>query len=239
VTRPLVGLTAYREEARWGVWSTRADVLPAVYASAVEAAGGIPVLLPVGTSTPDSAKALVARLDGLVVSGGADVSPERYQEEPHPRTAGWRDDRDLWELELIDAADHHGTPLLGICRGMQVMAVAAGGALHQHVPDVVGHETHSPGGDSFGPISVRVAPDSLLGALVGERLDVRCHHHQAVRAHPSYDAVAWADDGTLEAMEQKGDRFRLGVQWHPEMTEDAGLFTGIVEAARRFAADRP
>jgi putative glutamine amidotransferase len=238
VSRPLVGLTAYREEARWGVWSTRADVLPAVYASAVEAAGGIPVLLPVGTSAPRSARSLVGRLDGLVVSGGADVSPERYQEEPHPRTAGWRDDRDLWELELVDAAGHHGTPLLGICRGMQVMAVAAGGSLHQHVPDVVGHETHSPGGDSFGPIAVRVAADSLLGALVGERLDVRCHHHQAVREHPSYDAVAWAEDGTLEAMEQRGDRFRLGVQWHPEMTEDAGLFTGIVEAARRFAAGR-
>jgi putative glutamine amidotransferase len=196
------------------------------------------VLLPVGTSGPDRARALVARLDGLVVSGGADVSPERYQEEPHPRTAAWRDDRDLWELELVDAADHHGTPLLGICRGMQVMAVAAGGGLHQHVPDVVGHETHSPGGDSFGPISVQVAPDSLLGALVGERLDVRCHHHQAVREHPSYEAVAWAEDGTLEAMEQQGDRFCLGVQWHPEMTEDAGLFTGVVEAAARFASTR-
>jgi putative glutamine amidotransferase len=238
VTRPLIGLTAYREEARWGVWTTRADVLPAVYASAIEAAGAIPVLLPVGTSSPDRARTLVARLDGLVVSGGADVSPERYQEEPHPRTASWRDDRDLWELELVDAADHHGTPLLGICRGMQVMAVAAGGALHQHVPDLVGHENHSPGGDTFGPVTVTVAPDSLLGALVGERLHVHCHHHQAVREHPSYDGVAWAEDGTLEAMEQKGDRFRLGVQWHPEMTEDAGLFTGVVEAARRFASAR-
>ncbi|HET6561184.1 MAG TPA: gamma-glutamyl-gamma-aminobutyrate hydrolase family protein [Marmoricola sp.] len=236
MNRPVIGLTAYREEARWGVWSTRADILPAVYASAIEEAGGVPVLLPVGTSAPESAKALVARLDGLVISGGADVSPERYEEAPHPRTASWRDDRDLWELELVDAAEQLGTPLLGICRGMQVMAVAAGGALHQHVPDLVGDETHSPGEDAFGPISLKIAADSLLGALVGERLDVRCHHHQAVREHPSYDAVAWAEDGTLEAMEQRGDRFCLGVQWHPEMTEDAGLFTGVVEAARRFGA---
>ena len=238
MTRPLIGLTAYREEARWGVWSTRADLLPAVYASAVEEAGGVPVLLPVGTAGPEVAPSLVGRLDGLIVSGGADVSPERYDEEPHPRTALWRDDRDLWEMELVDAAAHHGTPLLGICRGMQVMAVAAGGALHQHVPDVVGHERHSPGGDGFGAVAVEVAPDSLLGSLVGERLDVRCHHHQAVREHPSYDGVAWADDGTLEAMELSGDRFCLGVQWHPEMAADAGLFTGVVEAAARHAVRR-
>jgi putative glutamine amidotransferase len=116
---------------------------------------------------------------------------------------------------------------------MQVMAVAAGGRLVQHVPDVVGHEEHSPGGDAFGETAVRVEPGSQLASLVtSETLAVHCHHHQAVREHPGYDAVAWSDDGVLEAMEQRGDRFCVAVQWHPEMAADAGLFRGLVEAAR-------
>jgi putative glutamine amidotransferase len=228
---PLIGLTAYREQARWGVWSTKADLLPAVYAWAIEEAGGVPVLLPASSRVED-ADTVVGRLDGLVVSGGADVSPERYDEEPHERTTGWRDDRDEWELALVDAAARDGVPTLGICRGMQVMAVAAGGRLHQHVPDLVGHEQHSPGGDAFGEIGVRVDSGSQLAGLVtDERLTVHCHHHHSVREHPGYDAVAWADDGVLEAMEQRGDRFCVAVQWHPEMAADAGLFRGLVRAA--------
>jgi putative glutamine amidotransferase len=232
VGSPLIGLTAYREEARWGVWSTKADLLPSVYAWAVEEAGGVPVLLPASSRVED-ADTVVARLDGLVISGGADVSPERYDEQPHERTTGWRDDRDQWELALVDAAARSGLPTLGICRGMQVMAVAAGGRLHQHVPDLVGHEQHSPGGDTFGEIGVRVEGGSQLASLLtGERLTVHCHHHQSVREHPGYDAVAWADDGVLEAMEQRGDRFCVAVQWHPEMAADAGLFRGLVGASR-------
>jgi putative glutamine amidotransferase len=232
VGSPLIGLTAYREEARWGVWSTKADLLPSVYAWAIEEAGGVPVLLPASSRVED-ADSVVGRLDGLVVSGGADVSPERYDEQPHERTANWRDDRDRWELALVEAAARDGLPTLGICRGMQVMAVAAGGRLHQHVPDLVGHEQHSPGGDTFGEIGVRVEGDSQLASmLTGERLTVHCHHHQSVREHPGYDAVAWADDGVLEAMEQRGDRFCVAVQWHPEMAADAGLFRGLVQAVR-------
>jgi putative glutamine amidotransferase len=231
VSKPLIGLTSYREDARWGVWSTKADLLPSVYSWAIEAAGGVPLLLPVGTAGAEAAATVVSRLDGLVVSGGADVSPQRYAEQPHPRTARWRDDRDEWELALLAAADSEQLPTLGICRGMQVMAVGAGGALDQHVPDVVGHEDHSPGGDRFGPTSVRVSEGSRLHELVGDHLQVHCHHHQAVREHPTYDAVAWATDGTLEAMERPGDRFCLAVQWHPEMAEDAGLFVGLVQAA--------
>lgn len=230
--RPLIGLSCYREEARWGVWHTRADVLPSVYAHAVQDAGGVPLLLPPVEPADEAARAVVAGLDGLAVCGGADVSPERYGAEPHERTASSRDDRDAWELALLAAADMRGLPALGICRGMQMMAVGAGGALEQHVPDRVGHEQHSPGGDRFGETSVRVKDGSFLHRLVGDRVDVHCHHHQAVASHPGFEPVAWADDGTLEAMEQVGERFCVAVQWHPEMAADAGLFRGLVAAAR-------
>jgi putative glutamine amidotransferase len=231
VTRPLIGLTTYREEARWGVWHTSADLLPSVYARAIEAAGGVPVLLPPTAPADVAARALVARLDGLVVSGGADVSPARYAEQPHERTTTWRDDRDEWELALVEAADQDHKPILGVCRGMQVMAVGAGGGLDQHLPDTVGHEEHNPGGDRFGSTSVSVEEGSLLQRLVGGHLDVHCHHHQGVRTHPGFRPVAWAGDGTLEAMERPGERFCLAVQWHPEMAADAGLFLGLVRAA--------
>jgi putative glutamine amidotransferase len=231
VTRPLIGLSTYREQARWGVWDTKADLLPTVYSWAIEEAGGVPVLLP-ASSGPAAAESVVARLDGLAISGGADVEPGRYDEPAHERTATWREDRDAWELALLEAAGRRGLPTLGICRGMQVMAVAAGGKLDQHVPDLVRHERHNPGGDRFGETSVRVAPGSRLrGLLPGDRLDVHCHHHQAVRSHPGYEPVAWAEDGVLEAMELPGDRFCMGVQWHPEMAADAGLFVALVRAA--------
>lgn len=234
---PLIGLTTYREEAAWGVWQQRADVLPTQYAAAVEATGGVPVLLP-PVGQPGAADAVVARLDGLVISGGADVEPERYGEEPHPRTAAWRADRDAWETALLDAADAAGLPVLGVCRGMQVMAVRAGGVLDQHVPDLVGHEQHSPGGDEFGAVAVTTTPGTRLAALVGDQLSVNCHHHQSVRTHPGFDAVARAADGTLEAMEAPGQRFCVGVQWHPETAADVGLLAGLVRAAATYAAER-
>ena len=230
--RPLIGLTTYREEATWGVWRTQADVLPAVYSRAIEEAGGVPVLLPPTAPAEEAAESVLARLDGLVISGGADVSPARYGDQPHDRTRDWRDDRDEWELALAATARRQGTPTLGVCRGMQVMAVGSGGKLDQHLPDVVGHEQHNPGADRFGSTSVSVGEGSLLQSLVGDQLDVHCHHHQAVRTHPGFEAVAWAGDGTLEAMEVPGEPFCLAVQWHPEMAADAGLFQGLVRAAR-------
>jgi putative glutamine amidotransferase len=237
MSTPVIGLTTYREEAAWGVWRQRADVLPTQYAAAVEATGGVPVLLP-PTGQPGAADAVVARLDGLVISGGADVEPGRYDEPAHPRTANWRPDRDEWEGALLDAAEAAGLPVLGVCRGMQVMAVRAGGSLEQHVPDLVGHEQHSPGGDEFGAVEVVTSTGSRVSGLVGDRLTVNCHHHQSVREHPGFEAVAHAADGTLEAMEASGDRFCVGVQWHPETAADVGLLAGLVRAAASYAEGR-
>ena len=234
-TRPLVGLTTYREEAAWGVWRHRADVLHTDYADAIVAAGGVPVLLPPASGSDISARSVVARLDALVISGGADVDPARYGEEPHERTAGWREDRDAWEVALLAAADEVGLPVLGVCRGMQLMAVAAGGALDQHTPDVVGHEEHSPGGDRFGALEVRTAEGSRVRAAEGDSLAAHCHHHQSVRTHPGFMATAWAPDETVEAMEVPGDRFCVGVQWHPEMGRDQALFGALVAAAARWS----
>lgn len=232
----MIGLSTYRETARWGVWETRADVLHAQYADAVVASGGVPVLLPPAAGTDEMALAVAARIDALVVSGGADVDPGRYGAEPHRRTTGWREDRDAWEVALLRAADELGLPTLGVCRGMQLMAVAGGGSLHQHTPDLVGHEEHSPGGDVFGRTPVHTAEGSRLRATVGEQVEVGCHHHQSVDLHPGFDAVAWAADGSLEAMERPGDRFCLAVQWHPEVGSDHTLFAALVAAARDRAS---
>ncbi|HSU03076.1 MAG TPA: gamma-glutamyl-gamma-aminobutyrate hydrolase family protein [Nocardioides sp.] len=231
---PVVGLTTYRQPAAWGVWNTRADLLPTEYAAAVEAAGGVPLLLP-PVSLPAAAARVVSRIDALVVSGGADVDPERYGAQPHERTSGWQPERDAWELALLDAADDVGLPVLGICRGMQLMAVHAGGTLDQHTPDLVGHETHSPGGDAYGSVEVETESGSRLASLVGARVEVSCHHHQSVATHPGFTAVARASDGTVEAMEAGGDRWSVAVQWHPETRVEVGLMAGLVEAARAHA----
>ena len=232
---PVIGLTTYREQAAWGVWEQRADVLPAQYAEAVEATGGVALLLP-PLGQDGAADTVVSRLDGLVITGGADVDPARYGQRPHPRTAGWREDRDAWEVALLEAAAAVRLPVLGVCRGMQVMAVHAGGVLDQHTPDLVGHERHSPGGDEFGRVEVTTVPATRVAGLVGSGLAVNCHHHQSVRTHPGFVAGAHAADGTLEAMEAPGDRFCVAVQWHPETAADVGLLAGLVRAAAEYAA---
>ena len=230
MVKPLIGLTSYREHATWGVWSQGADLLPAAYADAVVRAGGVPVLLPPATDDLDAAAAVVERLDGLVVSGGADVDPAAYGEQPHERTVAVRPDRDAWELALLTSAAATNLPTLGVCRGMQVMAVAAGGTLDQHTPDLVRHDGHNPQPGVFGEVEVSTADDSVLRSILGPSVTVRCHHHQSVRSHPGYVATAWAGDGLLEAFEVEGERFCLGVQWHPEMGRDERLFDALVRA---------
>jgi putative glutamine amidotransferase len=233
-SRPVIGISTYREQARFRMWDVAADVLHAAYARAVETAGGVPVLLP--PQQPTAAATLVARIDGLLIAGGSDVDPARYGADPHPATVGWRADRDEWELALLQTASELGLPLLGVCRGMQLLAVSAGGTLAQHVPDIVGHDGHAPGLASYGAVRVSAAPGSLVERLVGDTADVACHHHQAVSAHPGLVASAWADDGTVEAIEDPSATFRVGVQWHPETADDLGLFAGLVTAARSRTA---
>lgn len=228
---PVVGISTYREAASWGQWqSVPAALLPAGYVDAVRAGGGTPVLLP-PLGPGDDAARLVGRLDALVIAGGADVNPARYGEHPGAHTSGWRDDRDVSEYALLDAADDLGLPVLGICRGMQVMASRAGGRLHQHVPELVGDDRHSPGPGAYGPVGVRTVAGSRLADIVGDELTVPCHHHQSVALAPGFTFSAFADDGGPEAMEVAGERFVLAVQWHPETATDMRLFRALVTAA--------
>jgi putative glutamine amidotransferase len=227
---PVVGITTYREQARWGVWDALADVLHAGYAQAVEAAGAAVVLLPPGD--PGGAPTVVDRIDGLVVAGGADVSPERYGAEPHLRTGGTRPDRDAWELALLEEAAARDLPTLMVCRGMQLEAARVGGVLDQHTPDVVGHERHAPGAGRYGEITVTTVPGTTVGTILGPTREVRCHHHQSVRTAPGLVPAAYAEDGTVEAFEHPDRRFWVGVQWHPETQADVGLLRELVAAAR-------
>lgn len=236
--RPVIGITTYRQAADWGTWrQVEADLLPSDYARSIERSGGIPVLLP-PIAAPGAAADVLARLDGILVAGGADVNPARYGQDPDPHAGRWYDDRDAWELALLAEAERIRLPLLGICRGMQLMAVAAGGSLVQHLPDVVGHERHGGGPTSYGEAEVAVDAGGRLSELIDAELTVPVHHHQAVAAHPGYRATAHDGDGVLQAMEGEGDRFAVGVQWHPETDDDPGLFDGLVAAARERMAAR-
>lgn len=231
---PVIGLTCYVEDVDRGDWvGQRSAVVPYDYVAKIERAGGIAVVLPPrADADEDVARALLSRVDGLVVAGGADVDPETYGAPPHPSAQEARPTRDRTELALVREARRRDLPLLGVCRGMQVMAVEAGGSLHQHVPDLVGHDEHSPRPGVFGLHPVRLVDDSLTGRLLGPEVQVHSYHHQAVDAHPGYVAVGRAPDGTLEAFEDPQRSFCLGVQWHPEPGEDERLFVALVEAAR-------
>ncbi|MFK4791071.1 gamma-glutamyl-gamma-aminobutyrate hydrolase family protein [Microbacterium sp. ZW T5_56] len=232
---PVIGITTYRQSATWGTWpGVDADLLPAAYARAVEEAGGAPVLLP-PVADAAMAAAVADRLDGIIVAGGADVSPSRYGQEPDPAVTVWYDDRDASELAYLAAADADELPVLGICRGMQLMAVAAGGTLIQHLPDAGGDEVHSGGDGVYGHVAVNVAHGTRIAQILGERAEVECHHHQGVGEHPGYVVTARGADGIAHAMERPGDRFVVGVQWHPEEGADRELFAALVAAARARA----
>ncbi|WP_454320888.1 gamma-glutamyl-gamma-aminobutyrate hydrolase family protein [Streptomyces phaeoluteigriseus] len=226
--RPLIGVSTYLESGtRWGVWDLEAALLPAGYPRLVQRAGGLAAMLP--PDAPEHAASAVARLDGLVIAGGPDVEPERYGAERDPRTGPPARERDAWELALIQAALEAGVPLLGICRGMQLLNVALGGTLVQHLhghAEVVG---------VFGRHAVKPVPGTLYAGLVPEETSVPTFHHQAVeRLGVGLVACAHAGDGTVEAVEIPagvGGGWVLGVQWHPEMGEDLRVMRGLVEAA--------
>jgi putative glutamine amidotransferase len=230
--RPDIGITTYRESASWGVWQRPADLLGAGYADAVADAGGAPVLLP---PLPEVVLDALPALDGLVLAGGADIDPRRYGAVRDPATGPPRQDRDETELELARACLERDIPLLAICRGMQVLNVALGGSLLQHLPDVAGTAAHRAGDGCFHERTIDVAPGSRLAALVGDRLDVHCYHHQAVdRLADGLRAVAWSEDGVVEAVEPvQPAGFLLAVQAHPEESADRRLFAALTEAAAR------
>jgi len=232
MSRPVIGITTYREPVSWGEWTDLpAAVVPAAYIDSVSAGGGTPVLIP-PLGPADDVPSVIGRLDALVLAGGTDVNPSRYSAEPHERTVVWRDDRDVSEMAILHAARDRGLPVLGICRGMQMMAVVAGGALHQHVPDLVGHTGHSPGPRLYGDVQVSTVAGTRTAAILGsEPFMVRSHHHQAVSAHPGLVASAVDTDGLIQAIEVPGDAFWLGVQWHPEVGKDLSLFQALVAAA--------
>ncbi|MFB7541151.1 gamma-glutamyl-gamma-aminobutyrate hydrolase family protein [Streptomyces zaomyceticus] len=225
MSKPLIGVTTYLDRARWGVWDMRAALLPAPYPRLVQESGGLAVMLP--PDGPETAAAVVARLDGLVVAGGADVEPVRYGAEPDPRTGPPARERDAWELALIDAALSAGIPLLGICRGMQLLNVALGGTLVQHL------DGHVEAVGVIGRHAVKPVPGSRYASLVPELAEVPTYHHQAVdRLGAGLAASAHAEDGTVEAVELAAPAWALGVQWHPEMGEDLRVMRGLVEAAK-------
>jgi putative glutamine amidotransferase len=238
--RPVVGLTSYLQRAKTGVWDVRAAFLPAVYLEGVAQAGGIAVLLPPQSVDDAIVERVLDGLDGLVITGGRDVDPATYGQAPHAKTDEPALDRDAWEFALLRGALARGLPVLGICRGAQVLNVALGGTLHQHLPDVVGHYQHQLGNAVFNTSSIKTVPGTRLAALIGESTDAQCYHHQAIaELGKGLIATAWDPDGVVEAVERIGDEFVLAVQWHPEeRLDDLRLFAGVVEAAAHYASGR-
>ncbi|MFE7841195.1 gamma-glutamyl-gamma-aminobutyrate hydrolase family protein [Streptomyces sp. NPDC057474] len=225
MTRPLIGVSTYLESgARWGVWELEAALLPVGYPRLVQAAGGVAAMLP--PDDPSYAAGAVARLDGLVIAGGPDVDPALYGAERSPRCGPSAPERDAWELALIRAALDSGTPLLGICRGMQLLNVALGGTLIQHLDD------HVVEVGVFGRHPVKPVPGTRYAGITAEETDVPTYHHQAVdRLGAGLLASAYASDGTIEAIELPDSAWVLGVQWHPEMGEDVRVMRALTHAA--------
>ena len=227
MTRPVIGIAAYRERARWNIWDTDAAVVQQYYVRGVTGSGARAVVLP-----PDDADAdVLRRLDGLLLTGGADIDARLFGQQPHPEAEEPSRIRDTAELLLLRTALAMDLPVLGVCRGLQLLAAEYGGALHQHLPDVVGHDGHSPASGEFATHGVTFVEDTLAFRIYGRRARLNSHHHQAVaEAGPGLVVSGRADDGVAEAAEDPTKRFVLGVQWHPEVPGDDALFGAFVAA---------
>jgi putative glutamine amidotransferase len=236
LTTPAVGICAAVERARWTVWEETVTMAPRSYSSAVQAAGGVALLLPPDPAVANAPEELLDRLDALILAGGSDIDPASYGAEPDAATGGSWPDRDAFELALTTAAVERDTPVLGICRGMQLLNVALGGTLVQHLPDAVGHSDHMHTPGAYGDHEVRLEPGSLAARAAGaERLVVKSHHHQGVeRLGKGLLATGWAlPDDAVEAVElPERDAFALGVLWHPEEEGGSPIISSLVEAAR-------
>lgn len=236
MTKPIVGVTSYVEQARFGAWDVPAALIPFSYVQAIERAGGRALVVP---PSEDGVEETLDALDGLLLSGGADLDPSLYGADPHAETRHVRPERDRAELALLQAALARDLPVLAVCRGSQVLNVARGGDLIQHLPETVGHEAHRETLGVFSDHPVQVDPDSRLGRILGASVDVKSHHHQGYgEVGEGLRVVARADDGTIEALEDPERRFALGVLWHPEAGEDEALFEALVAEAREYRASR-
>jgi putative glutamine amidotransferase len=236
MSRPIIGITTYVTSARWSYWDEDAALVPAAYVQAIERAGGRPVLIPPSDTGVDET---LDALDGLLFSGGSDLDPALYDQAPHDETSGIVAERDRAELALLEAALVRDMPVLAVCRGSQVLNVARGGDLVQHLPDVVGDDKHKHTPGTFADHDVTLEPGTRLAELLGHRAPVKSHHHQGLgRVGDGLRVAAHAEDGTIEAVEDPSHRFALGVLWHPEAGEDSKLFEELVGAAADYRAAR-
>src|SRR5438876_4078987 len=236
MARPVVGITTYVVPAKWSYWELEAALIPADYVHAVEQAGGRALLVP---PSADGIDETLEAVDGLVFSGGSDLDPELYGQEAHAETFGIAKERDRAELALLQAALERDMPVLAICRGSQVLNVARGGDVVQHLPDVVGDERHKHTPGAFADHAVTVEDGTRLYALLGHHATEKSHYPQGHgRLGAGLEEAAHAEDGTIEAVEDPSHRFALGVLWHPEAGEDMKLFEGLVEAAAAYRAER-
>jgi putative glutamine amidotransferase len=241
MVRAVIGICAPLERARWSVWDVDAFVLPRSFVEPVRRAGAVALLLAPDPALADDPDEALDRIDGLMLAGGADVDPAAYGAEPHPQTIGTDPRRDAFEIALVRRALERDLPLLAICRGMQVMNVACGGTLHQHLPELLGHEHHRRVSGSFDGADhhVRLLAGSLAARAAGElHHATKSHHHQGIdRLGDGLRVTGWAEvDDLPEAIEAPRSHFALGVQWHPEADEKSRLIAALVEEA---AAVRP
>jgi putative glutamine amidotransferase len=237
MARPTIGICTPVERARWSVWDLDTFLLPRNYVDAVHRAGAMVLLLAPDPALVEAPDEILDRIDGLMLAGGGDIDPGAYGAAAHPATIGTVPERDAFEVALVRRALERDMPVLGICRGMQVLNVACGGTLHQHVPELVGHEDHRRVLGSFDGADhdVRLAPGSLAARAAGEELHAtKSHHHQGVdRVGDGLTVTGWAlTDELPEALEVQRNRFALGVQWHPEADERSRLIAALVEEAR-------
>ena len=237
--RPAIGISAAVEVARWSYWESRAALVPRTYIDAVQRAGATALLLPPDEAALTTPGEFLDRTDGLVLSGGIDIDPTVYGGEAMPDATATNPERDRFEVALTREAIERGMPALGICRGMELLNVACGGTLIQHLPDVIGSERHCESVGKFGVHEVRLAEGSLAARAVGtERATVRSHHHQATdELGEGLEASGWSvDDDVVEAIEIPNRIFCLGVLWHPEEDVQSRVIGALVEAAREAVA---
>jgi putative glutamine amidotransferase len=233
---PVIGITTYVTPARFGVWEEETALIPTAYMRAIEAAGGRPLLVPPST---EAIEETLDRLDGILFSGGSDLDPELYGQEAHPETNGIVPERDRAEIALLRAALERDMPVLAVCRGSQVLNVARGGDLVQHLPEIVGDEKHKHTPGEFADHDVDLVAGTRVQEILGDHAPVKSHHHQGYgKIGDGLREAARAEDGTIEALEDPSRRFAMGVLWHPEAGEDFALFEALVAEARTYRDER-